>query len=226
MIVNFLLDNSKNPYTGRKIKQDGKVYKRLEKELDSKFKSCRNTRDPITLEDYKKEDMFNYKIYTEDGSDYLFKIESLEYMKGMGITKNPITNKDFNKEFLEGICSKEIKYTNDIEDYILRTLEKFRVENIFIEEKLFLELPENKLNALFFEINSVYFTYFNYEVFNVKQSTFTKYDKNKKLKCLFDGINNIINKHNNLYMLVGCFGLVIKKILNDYPQFSFIFQDK
>ncbi len=241
-----------NPRTGRKILPFGKTYNYFQsiniKELY--ILASVDDKDPISLNifwiienDIKKiiyENIDNV-IYYYDNNKLIrcFEKESIEYMKGYNINKHPITNEIIPDYIFDNINGTRIILETEktIEEYAFDVFQLFTYQSIFIDHNLFLELSDQELITLYYEIKDFYQQNFTHENKVQISTNLFLLSKNKLkeknidfiqkyildnmkilLECHIDEFKFLIN-----YILVGGLGLVIPKISQDYPDFSFSF---
>jgi hypothetical protein len=241
-----------NPRTGRKISVDGKIYNYLDslniQELY--LLSCIDDKDPVSLNNFwiienniKKivhENIRNI-IFYYDSNNLIrgFEKETLEYLKGYGISKHPVTQEIIPNEIFNKINPEKIINDNDksIEDLALEVFQLFTNISFFIDYQQFLSLEKKHLLVLYYEIKDFYLENLNQEqrnqiynnLFDLTKEQLSqnelifiqKYILTKikiLLECNIEDYKFLIN-----YILVGGLSLVIPQVKADYPDFSFSF---
>lgn len=246
-LINWKFKPNINPRTMRKIKKDGNIYKKIYKQYNDTFNfDVNNIEDYIdiisqerfiNLQNKEKrwiyDDIDKLDFYLEDNIVRVFTKESLSYMKKNNITTHPISNKiiPFNKLTIKPI--KNIENDNII-NIARNFFQKLSNHSIFINDNNYINLDENAINKLDYEITSIYYS-------NIPKETRDIIDKNDKLfknkpknseklkifiiknmDILLEKIPDDM-KIFSYYIIVGALGLVIPQVKEDYPNYSFNF---
>lgn len=244
----FWNDNKNiNPRTKRKIKENGPIYKYLQKEY-IKYTNNENynilqitiNQEPITLDkfydDNTKKILVNqdeYIIYKDNKHILGFHYSSILGLKNAKvfihpITRNIIPKNIFNKA--EELATK-FNFNNNVElslrDLCLKAFHYFNNLSIFINEDEFLKLNNNKYKKLSFELKS----FFDKNLSINQKKHFKKYDyfKDENPKKI---IQEIIFLMENVkeqdkifisYIILGGLVLVMPNLKKEYPFLEYSF---
>lgn len=248
----WLNNKSINPRTKRKIGKTNKMYRHLS-ELNINILYLNETidnKDPISLNDFwietengkqiVHEDIDNLIFYKDSHNNIrCFEKESVEYMLGYNIKNHPITG-----EVLPEIIFKDIKSNTMIKeedksiyDLTLDVFQLFNNNSFFIDHTLFLNLDDDNLVKLYYEIKDFYKQNFTEEqknnisnnIFILSKHQFDDKNLEEKQRYILENIKILLNVHIEEYkyminyILIGGLSLVIPEIKHLYPDFSFAF---
>jgi hypothetical protein len=250
---NWLANKLINPRTNRSIKKDGKIY-RYFNNLNINLLYLNETidnKDPISLNEFWIEKDNNKKIVYENINDLVFykdsqniircfEKKSIEYMLGYNIKNHPVTGEKLPDYLFENISSKKIieEKEKTISELALDVFQLFSNISFFIDSNLFLDLTNESLLKLYSEIKDFYGENFTEEqknnisnnVFKLKKKEYTNIIREEKQRYILENmkillsVNNEEYKYMINYILVGGLTLVIPKVKELYPDFSFVFQ--
>jgi len=248
----WIINKNINQKTGKKITNSGKIYKQYEK-LDIKklyVENCINDIDPISLnylwklENNKKiiihNNLDNIIFYKDiKGKIRFLEKESLSYMKGYNITKDPITQEELPKDLFDNIEGEKIinEEEKTLEQLAFDIFQLFTKISIFIDHSLFLNLNKSELLKLHYETSDFYKNNFSKEqqeeisihVFKKDNDELNLLGTDKIKKYLLNQYKILLEQTNENYkfminyILVGGLSLVIRSVKKDYPQYAFDF---
>lgn len=241
-----------NPRTGKDISINGKIFKYLESIdiYNLYINECVNEFDPISLNYlWRKEnnnkiiinnDLDNIIFYRDNNNNIKFlERDTLIYLKGYGITTDPITQERLPEHIFDNIEGKKLIEDNEktLEELALEIFQLFVKISIFIDHNLFLKLTKDELIKLNYEIAEFFINNFNTEQQNLISTNVLKKKKNELeqlndkdikiyllsqfkilLECEIEEFKYMIN-----YIIVGGLGLIIPKIKESYPDYAFSF---
>jgi hypothetical protein len=248
----WLKNKNINPKSGRRIKENSKIYK-LYDNIDIKKLYILETiddKDPISLVDFWIIENDKKKIVYEDYENLIFykdtnnKIRcfeksSIEYMMGYKIKLHPITNDILPEEIFQNINPKKIINDEDksIEDITMEVFQLFSNNSFFIDYVLFLDLSKEQLLTLYYEIGDFYKHNFNDEQKrNISNNIFKLSKEQLEAKNIIDIQKYILHNMKILlevnideykiminYILIGGLSIVIPLVKELYPDFIFTF---
>ena len=248
----WLINKNINPKTGKKITKTGKIYKQYEI-LDIKklyLENCTNDIDPISLnylwklENNKKTIVHNNLdeiIFYKDikGNIRFLEKESLSYMKGYNITKDPITQEELPKNLFNNIEGEKMinEEEKTLDQLAFDVFQLFNKISIFIDYNLFLNLNKSELLKLNYETSDFYKNNFSKEqqdeistnIFIKDNDELNLLDTDEIKKYLLNQYKILLEYSNENYkfminyILVGGLSLVIKSVKENYPQYAFDF---
>jgi hypothetical protein len=223
----------KNPYTGKKIKENGPTYKKLKKLYDNYIK---NELSPInSIED---KDIISFKtIWTEingekkivyknlsnlitykDDMNFIhsFEKESIQYMKEYNIKEHPITKTKIPDWVFKNVNIKIEKKEKTEKELAIDITQILTHNSFFIDHNEFLKLTESDIEKLYFEISA----FFNENVpqedkdiiknelniFNINHHQFNVYEN--KLKYLLNILHKFLEYNNDGIKILACYIIV------------------
>ncbi len=170
-----------------------------------------------------------------------FEKESLKYLKSYNISVHPISTEplpSFLFDSIELIDLELVKNNKSIENLALDVFQNFSKISIFIDYLDFLNLSKSKLIKFNYELRDFWFQNFSEEQ-RENISTKELLDKTESIlqnenleniqKYLLNQLNTLLNckkeeyKYMINYIILGALGIVIPKIKDLYPDFSFTF---
>ncbi len=189
------------------------------------------------------EENFSQLVFYMDSKNLLrcLEKETLTYLKTYNITTHPVTLEQLPLDIfnnLEVINLEQIQNFKTIEDIAFDVFQNFSKISIFINYEWFIELDKNKLLKLNYELKDFWLQNVNpsqrqlvssneilpksNEILEGEsQEQIQKYllgEISKILSCEKDEIKYMCN-----YIILGALGIVIPKIKELYPDFSFAF---
>jgi hypothetical protein len=217
-----------------------------------KIEDSIDDKDPITLQTFWIiENNIKKVIYQEKNKLILYKDslgfircferESLEYLKAHKINKHPVSCEEIPENVWKQIVEKNLETERKkltVEEKAFNIFQKFSSISIFIESEWFTSLEKSKLLKFNYELKDFYHQNFteiqkneiSSRILFVKtEDNFTNNTKEEVLSYLLDEIDVLLSvtsdelKYMSNYILVGALGIVIPKIKEFYPDFSFSF---
>lgn len=217
-----------------------------------KIEDSIDDKDPITLkifwiiENDKKKIVYQEKnklILYKDSQGFIrcFERESLEYLKAHKMNKHPVSSEEIPENVWKQIIEKNLETERKkltIEEKAFNIFQKFSSISIFIDSGWFTSLEKSKLLKFNYELKDFYHQNFteiqkneiSSRILFVKtEDNFTNNTKEEVLSYLLDEIDVLLSvtsdelKYMSNYILVGALGIVIPKIKELYPDFSFSF---
>tara|TARA_Y100000389_G_C17409832_1_gene490220 strand:- start:532 stop:1350 length:819 start_codon:yes stop_codon:yes gene_type:complete len=179
-IIKWSCNKNINPKTKRKIKETGKIYKKLNKQFLLNFKEGINpllitdNKDPISQDNIWELDNNNKKIYGnippkrlvvyKDNKSFYrgFDANSLVLLNESGINTHPITNNVIPEYvFKLALERAEIEKEEKSEEQIVKDLafsvfQKLSFESVYISEQFFLDFTNLNLNKFHYELFELY----------------------------------------------------------------------
>lgn len=180
LILKWFENKNINPYTNRKIKENGKVYKKLMKEynnyihnnyIHNNINTINNILSPLdSIEDkdiislnqiwveengekklvYKNLD--NLITYKDESNHiHTFEKESIMYLKEFNIMEHPITKVKIPEHVFNNINIKLPKKQKTNNDLALEITQILSHNSFFIDHNYFLELNENQILKIYYE---------------------------------------------------------------------------
>lgn len=175
-LINWKLNQNINPKTNRKIKETGKIYKKLSVEYYKNFKlDLFKIVDHIDIVSQDRfiitnrygnrqwvyEDLDNIVFYQEENKIRAFTKFSLSFLKKNNINEHPISKKEIPDIIFENISIDKTESTKidepDISNQSKIFFQKLSFHSIFINYEHFLELDLGKLNKLEYELKEFYY---------------------------------------------------------------------
>lgn len=252
-LINWKLNDNINPLTGRKIKNTGKIYKKLSVAYYKNFKlELQNlvdhvdliSQDRLIVVDKKGNKKWVYPdldkiiFYQEDNNIRAFTKFTISYLKRNNITEHPISKKkipDHIFNFVENI-PLENENSQNLKNDCKIFFQKLSNHSIFINYENFLKLEVEQLEKLAYELREFYYQNLSLEqrkiidkidgeqLFKNKPS-----DEQSLKKYLVNNMNSILDnidkemKIFSYYIIVGALSLVLNDVKEDYPDYSFSF---
>ncbi len=170
-----------------------------------------------------------------------FERESLKYLKSYNISVHPISTEPlplFLFDSIELIDLELVKNNKSVENLALDVFQNFSKISIFIDYLDFLNLTKSKLIKFNYELRDFWFQNFSNEqrenisteeLFNKSDSILENENLENIQKYLLNQLNTLLNcekeeyKYMINYIILGALGIVIPKIKDLYPDFSFTF---
>ncbi len=170
-----------------------------------------------------------------------FEKESLKYLKGYNILVHPISTEPlptFLFDSIESVDLSLIQTNKSLENLALDVFQHFSKISIFIDYLDFLKLPKKKLLKFNYELRDFWFQNFNPEqrknicpdeMFQKTENTMETDNLENIQKYLLNQLNILLQcekeeyKYMINYIILGALGIVIPKIKESYPDFSFAF---
>lgn len=212
-----------------------------------------NDKDPVSLEPIwiqenkvKKLVYLNYNnliMFKEDNNVFTFEKETIEYFKLHKIKKNPITTRDLPDYIFDQVGIKE-ESKKTVSEYALTVFQIFTNISIFVDSSDFLNLNANALHKLYYETYEFFENNIpeqhiksirlnsqknNKNAFDINPGDFEELPFEKKQFYILSSFEQLLNyddegiKYMANYIIIGGLGLVIPKIRELYPDFSFTF---
>ena len=253
ILIKWIFNPEINPVTKRKILKTGKVYSKFFSQYNKKIKidltKVVDNKDPVSQELFwiknndKKEWIYNdidkLCFYEDEEKIRCFTKESLSYMKKYKIFTHPVTGNRIPEEIFSKINEVEEKKISNLEERSKITFQKLTHHSIFINSEDYDKLNLTKFEKLVYEMKSFYYENLddeNRKIIDKKNGReLFKKDledlenlENYKIYIL-DNIDLMIDNSNEtlrifvFYIIIGALGLVIPKIKEDYPDYSFNF---
>tara|TARA_B110000879_G_scaffold201591_1_gene276869 strand:- start:634 stop:1398 length:765 start_codon:yes stop_codon:yes gene_type:complete len=248
-LINWKLNERMNPLTKRKISSKGKVYKKLKESYDNNFKL-----DLSTIEDHidiisqdrfivldnnvKKwiyDDLDNIIFYQENDTIRVFTITSIQYLKKNNVTIHPTSGKKIPDFVFDNINKINDKTVESLDNYSKTFFQKLSKHSIFINNEKYLELSDENITKLEFELKDFYYKNLGEEIRKIIDKKdgnvlFNNKPDNLELKLyLLKEMNNILKNISkdflifSYYIIVGALSIVIPEVKEDYPNYSFSF---
>lgn len=238
-IMNWSQNKNYNPFTNKKIKINGPSYNKLNSIYikyfpnNYSFIDSVEDKDPISFEIFWINDknikkmiytnLSNLIIYKYNNLVHCFEKTSLEYMKSYNILNHPITMDPIPLEIINNINIISIK--QNIDTRIKNIFNKLTNISIFIDYNDFINLSENLINILYYELSDLYKKNINHNS-PFKKSTieFNNMLYNDKNIYIIDCMEKITitDIYINYYIIVAGLGMVIPKVKKMYPNIIFI----
>lgn len=248
-----------NPRTGRKIKDKCGIFKYINdiylKEFPNNydFFDSIDSRDPISLKQFYKEDSSGNKIFTYDlpnnliiykeldGKVRCFEKETISYLNSYKMTKHPVSQKEIPEYILSQISEKKLMKELSIEDKALNVFQIFTKISLFIDYKLFLKLNRVKLNRLNYELKEFYYENISIndrkridgqdgkQILKFRESNLNDIEEDEIKYYLLDQFEILLNYEDNdlkfmiNYIILGALSLVIDEVKEIYDNFNFSF---
>ena len=248
-LINWKLNERINPTTRRKISPRGKVYRKLQKNYDENFKlDLSRIKDHIDIisqdrfividNNVKKwvyGDLDKVIFYQEDNNVRVFTYTSIQYLKKNKINIHPVSGKKIPDFVFEKVGDIDEKVTESIEDYSKKFFQKLSKHSIFINNEKYLDLSDDKLEKLEYELKDFYYKNLGEKVrmdIDKKDGNilFNNKPNNMELKFyLLKEMNYILENISkdllifSYYIIVGALSIVIPEVKEDYPNYSFSF---
>lgn len=182
-------------------------------------------------------------VFYQDNNKLLHCMEtkSLEYLKSYGILHNPVTMEPIPSSVFDNIKSIELDLSeniNTVENIAFDVFQYFTKISIFIDYEWFLSLEKNQLIKLNYELGDFWEQNFTHEqkqkissksMFEKKNDILSDYNIVEIQKYLLDEMKILLEcgeedyKYMINYVILGALSIVIPKIKNLYPDFSFSF---
>ena len=237
-----------NPRTKRKIKENGSIYKYLQKEYlknipyeNYNILQITVNQEPITLDKFYDEktkkiliNQDEYIIYKDDNHILGFHYTSLLGLKNAKVFIHPLTRNIIPENIFSKAEDLAIKFNynnNNIElslkDLSLKAFQYFNNLSIFINEEEFLELTDNKYKKLSFELKSFFDQ--NLSINQKKHFKKNKYFKGDTSKEILEEIiflmENVKEQDKIFisYIILGGLVLVMPKLKKEYPFLEYSF---
>jgi hypothetical protein len=170
-----------------------------------------------------------------------FEKETLKYLKTYNMTVHPISMEEIPKELfdmVEQVNLIQIQENKTIENVALDVFQYFNKISIFVDYEWFLDLTKEQLIKFNYELRDFWLQNFsetqrqsisdspilsknNDSLINLSQEEIQKYvlsQMKQLLECDKEEFKYMIN-----YIILGALGIVIPKIKELYPDFSFSF---
>lgn len=253
ILIKWISNPQVNPVTKRKIQKTGKVYSNFLNQYNEKIKvdlmNVIDNKDPISQQIFwvkngdKKEWIFYDidKLVFYDCEDKIrcFTRESLQYLKKYKMFIHPITGNRIPEKIFSDIEEIiEIKEPKLIEKSKI-TFQKLIHHSIFINSEDYDNLKKEDFSKLVYEMKSFYYENLDddnrkiidkkdgKELFKKSSEDFESLNKFKIY--ILENIDMMIDNSNDtlrifvFYIIIGALGLVVPKIKEDYPDYSFNF---
>lgn len=178
-------------------------------------------------------------FYQDEDELRCFTKESLSYMKKYKIYTHPVSGNRIPEEIFSKVNAIEDKKISNLEEKSKIVFQKLTHHSIFINSEDYDSLNSTKFKKLVYEMKSFYYENLDEdnrkiidkkngrELFKKDLEDFENLD-NYKIYIL-DNIDLMIDNSNDtlrifiFYIIIGALGLVIPKIKEDYPDYSFNF---
>lgn len=239
LLLNWKLNKNINPRTNRIISENGKIYKKLDKEYNEIFdfdiNNLKHHIDIISQEKFIEKinnkliwvynDIDKVVFYKSNNNLDAFTIDSLKFMKKNNFLVNPIDGKKIPEKLFENLKLdenneidfddldlKNINFDDDmVRNHINKFFQKLSSHSIFIDGDLFNNLNDEKINKFGYEMKEFYYN-------NLSEDIRKEIDK-KDGKLLFkDNFSEISKK--KIY-LINCMNLILKNIKNEFKIFAY-----
>jgi hypothetical protein len=222
-ILKWFENKNINPYTNRKIKENGRVYKNLMKEYNDYILNNINTinnilsplqsiedKDIISLNQIWEEIDGERKIVYEnldnlitykDESNHIhtFEKESLMYLKEFNIMEHPITKVKIPEEIFNNINIKLPKNKKSNNDLALEITQILSYNSFFIDHNYFLELNDNQVLKMYYESYSFVSENLPYDKLQTLKTEFNSFQLNSAaLKFKKNKLRYVLDSYYNL----------------------------
>ena len=248
-LINWKLNPTINPKTNRNIKENGRVFKKINSQYDDIFNYniCMIedyidiiSQDRFIIKEKNKlrwvyEDIDNIIFYKEDNIIRVFTVDFLRYLKKNNVINHPISNKKIPYELFD-LKDIDDNKTVSLKNKARNFFQKLSNHSIFINEDLYLNLNDNSINKLEYELKDFYYMNLSDDIrkeidksdgkklFNDKPSDYEKLKLYiiEQMDYILDNIPKDM-KIFSYYIIVGALSLVINDVKEDYPNYSFSF---